>query len=144
VLCARSIKPLARSRWRLRWTRRYANSIVGRSGVEVCRDRAAESDSRHHVAISWLPQKSITVTKARGPRATNLVLRVHWQNARVPVVSFSNTELRKKLRQVVGGYFKGRSCTRVHEPMHPGIAAANKAMGSGRSLEAMLSADADR
>jgi hypothetical protein len=30
----------------------------------VCRDRATESHSRQHVAISWLPQESITVTKA--------------------------------------------------------------------------------
>jgi len=38
----------------------------------VCRDRATESHSRHHVAISWLPQESITVTKAEEAGRTDL------------------------------------------------------------------------
>ena len=37
---------------------RYGNSMVWKSGVEVCGDRNSESQTRHHALRSWILLKS--------------------------------------------------------------------------------------
>src|SRR5207253_2947448 len=41
---------------------RYANSMVGRSGVKPCRDCAAGHDTGHRARGNWLQRKSIAKT----------------------------------------------------------------------------------
>ena len=51
---------------------RYANSIVGKSGVEVRGDGGSESQTRHHALRSWLLRKSISKSVVEEAERRNL------------------------------------------------------------------------
>jgi hypothetical protein len=59
-LRARSIKPLKVAARGCGGRGSYGNSMVGKSGVSVCEDRAVERDTRGCGPSSWLTRQSFS------------------------------------------------------------------------------------
>src|SRR5262249_13960510 len=77
-VCALSIQRHEGSRPRLRRTRPYANSMVGRSGVEVCPDRAVVQGTRECVRKScW--RRKIMLSGAQGKEVEE---EIGWEQDR--------------------------------------------------------------
>ena len=70
---ARSINPFERGRPVCGGRGCYANSMVGRSGVEVRGGCAAERKTRHNGPMSWLPERSSSKSAVEEAGGRNLL-----------------------------------------------------------------------